>query len=90
MIEVLVGAIMSIGSLLLGYYLGRSDGSSAKQTIAKTRQVIEEIVHGKPDVGPVMRPDNTELRRMNDPVFAAEEKTMIDTFDELIERRVEP
>lgn len=89
MIDTIIGALLAVISLAIGYYVGRGDVKSAKETITKTRQMVEDIVHGKPDVGPVMRPDPLDIKRFNDPKFAEEEQVMIEQFDKLMEKRVE-
>lgn len=89
MIDTFLGAILSLVSLSIGYYLGRNNFSDAKETLVKTRQVVEEVVHGRSDVGVVERPDPHELHRMTDPKFAEEEDAMNDQLAKLLNRKAE-
>ena len=89
MIETLLGFLIAIISLVVGYFLGRNDFSGTKDTITKTRQIVEDVFKGRPDVGVVERPDPHELRRITDPKFADEEDAMIKQFEELQNRKAE-
>ena len=89
MIETFLGSLIAIICISIGYYLGKSNFKDTKETISKTRQLVEEVVNGKPDVGAVLRPTPHDLKRANDPKFAEEEDEMIKQFNDLNNRRVE-
>jgi hypothetical protein len=89
MIDTFLGFLLTIISLSIGFYLGRNNFSNAKETLVRTRQVVEDVIHGKSDVGVVERPDPHDLRRMSDPKFAAEEDEMVRQLDELQKRKVD-
>lgn len=82
MIEMILGALVAATCIGVGYYLGKSDVSTAKEAIQRTRRIVEQVVQGKPDVGVVERPDAHDLKRINDPEYAESE----DAFKEIMER----
>jgi hypothetical protein len=88
MIEQILTTIIVLGSFSLGYYMAKGDVSQTKETVQKTREIVEHVLHGKPDVGPVEAPDTRQLELLNNPKLAAEEEIMEQTLEAMVTRRV--
>ena len=83
MIEFLIGFIITLISLLIGYYLGKGVNPLPKETIEKVKRVFEALPN-KSGVGAVERPSATQLEKFNNPINKAGEEETSKMFERLV------
>jgi len=80
------GFIVTIISLLLGFYLGSKSERSGlpEETLAKVKQVFKKIQLKREAVGGVTRPTAQDIERYDNPKLKEEEQAMAETFSQII------
>lgn len=83
MIDFIIGSLITLVSLWVGYKLGKGSSIIPEETRRQVKQLIRELPI-KNDIGGVMRPTQTELKRFENPLVEEEEEEMNKTFKEII------
>lgn len=83
MIEFLVGSLVTLISLWLGYTIGKGSSIIPEETRKQVSRLIRELPI-KRDIGGVERPTAQDIKRFENPVLRAEEEEMSKTFSEIV------
>ena len=85
MIELFTGSLLSLGSLLIGYSLGKNQRLIPEQTQKRINEIFTRVVP-KSDVGPIERPTVQQNFYRDNPRAAIENEVMAQQFGELMSK----
>jgi hypothetical protein len=83
MIDFLIGSLITLVSLWVGYKLGKGSSIIPEETQRQVKRLVQALPI-KNDLGGVMRPTQTELNKFENPLLEEEEEEIGKTFKEII------
>ena len=86
LLGLILGAIVAVISLLIGFSLGKYQQPFSPQVKKKLDEVMGRVVSKHSDVGAVERPSSRDVELRDNPNLAQEQQIMGRTFEEAINR----
>ncbi len=83
MIEFLIGALVSLASLYLGYIMGKNSSIIPEETRKQVKRLVRALPIDR-GLGGVSRPTAHEIANYENPIKQAEEEEMSKTLSEIV------
>lgn len=83
MIDFIIGSVIAVCSLYIGYTMGKGSSIIPEETQKQVKRLIQSLPI-KRDIGAIERPTARQIDEFNNPLKQAENEEMDKTFKEII------
>lgn len=83
MINFLIGSLVTLISLYIGYTIGKGSSIIPEETRKQVKKLIQALPIDR-GVGAVMAPNAKQVEEFDNPILKAENEAMSETFKEIV------